>query len=957
MPVFHTKTIESILEPVAQQVGRLVVIHEEGEEGGAIPDLSEPVNTVSAAVNNLVLVGKSTVQTSKDEILQKEMPVTFNRVEKASNDLIQASKVLKGDPYSSVGRKLLLDGARGILNGTSALLLTFDDGEVRKILAQCRAVLDYLQVAEVVESLPDCVTFVKNLTPGATSFAKKVEGRIPDLTHATHRDLLEKHKNSATQNIPRLISAMKSFVLTLENGKGKAEAQENRNFLITKISDDIIEIMRVLQLKIDDEYDIEDPTNFMQKARHKLKEKMKIAKDWLSNTDAAANGLGEQALREIIKQARQVGILANDMKIKNLCDELDRLIDQIADLRIKGMAQSPEAMRLAQEIDDRIQRLTKLVDDAIANETTSGKRLPAATTQGQYEQALNWIDDPRSEYNGTGKRAIDSLVEDGKRLAEHFSGPEKQELLDTVANIQHLTKELAHLKSQGKGNTPEAQQIAKQLKRELEKLKTILQTGAVRSVVDSFMDTMTPIKHLEKAAKAAIDTPNRDQEFEEKAGAFEYHTSKIIESAEQTAVNGKHANKQLFYNIHSAANDLAEITPQVSHAGKLLLLNPGNPTIELHFDNLKNHWIEKASEVTALVDTATDAYDFVKESEAAIRKEQENAMVGLEQFNPSFVVSKGGNMVRLANRVIQVSSAEAENSLDPEFQENVNSSVARLRESSSPLVQCTKNVALNPKSVQVKIEFKNTGDELIGRIVEVKNALDTAPPLPPLPDMAKIKIADKHEVEYLGPARPPPPVAFPVVEGLIEADESRELRSILENVPDADNRMAVAAHQLHVEASKWEEEGNSLIQAARQMAMLFAKMSKFITDEDHFNTHSKRELIETAKGVARASVELVKRAREKAKDCPDKRMKAELEMTIYSIPTIATQIKILATVKATMFGANDPQADLEATEMLVGCAENLMASARYVVKDCESATIKIRAGHGKVACWKKEGSR
>ena len=39
----------------------------------------------------------------------------------------------------------------------------------------------------------------------------------------------------------------------------------------------------------------------------------------------------------------------------------------------------------------------------------------------------------------------------------------------------------------------------------------------------------------------------------------------------------------------------------------------------------------------------------------------------------------------------------------------------------------------------------------------------------------------------------------------------------------------VAAHQLHVEASKWEEEGNLLIQAARKMAILFAKMSRFIT--------------------------------------------------------------------------------------------------------------------------------
>ena len=33
MPVFHTKTIESILDPVAQQVSRLVIIHEEGEAG------------------------------------------------------------------------------------------------------------------------------------------------------------------------------------------------------------------------------------------------------------------------------------------------------------------------------------------------------------------------------------------------------------------------------------------------------------------------------------------------------------------------------------------------------------------------------------------------------------------------------------------------------------------------------------------------------------------------------------------------------------------------------------------------------------------------------------------------------------------------------------------------------------------------------------------------------------
>ena len=50
----------------------------------------------------------------------------------------------------------------------------------------------------------------------------------------------------------------------------------------------------------------------------------------------------------------------------------------------------------------------------------------------------------------TGRRAIEALLADGKRLAEQLSGPENQELLDTIDNIERLTKQLADLKAQGK---------------------------------------------------------------------------------------------------------------------------------------------------------------------------------------------------------------------------------------------------------------------------------------------------------------------------------------------------------------------------------------------------------------------------------------------------------------------------------------------------------------------------
>ena len=76
-------------------------------------------------------------------------------------------------------------------------------------------------------------------------------------------------------------------------GQGRAEAQENRNFLITRIIDDILEIMRVLQLKVYDEEEAEDPTTEMRKAQGIIVGKMDQARDWLSNPSADANGLGE----------------------------------------------------------------------------------------------------------------------------------------------------------------------------------------------------------------------------------------------------------------------------------------------------------------------------------------------------------------------------------------------------------------------------------------------------------------------------------------------------------------------------------------------------------------------------------------------------------------------------------------------------------------------------------------
>ena len=48
----------------------------------------------------------------------------------------------------------------------SSLLLVFDQGEVRKMVKECQGIIEYLQVAEVVQTIEELVQFTKNLSGG-----------------------------------------------------------------------------------------------------------------------------------------------------------------------------------------------------------------------------------------------------------------------------------------------------------------------------------------------------------------------------------------------------------------------------------------------------------------------------------------------------------------------------------------------------------------------------------------------------------------------------------------------------------------------------------------------------------------------------------------------------------------------------------------------------------------------
>ncbi|EDL01482.1 vinculin isoform X1 [Mus musculus] len=510
MPVFHTRTIESILEPVAQQISHLVIMHEEGEvDGKAIPDLTAPVAAVQAAVSNLVRVGKETVQTTEDQILKRDMPPAFIKVENACTKLVQAAQMLQSDPYSVPARDYLIDGSRGILSGTSDLLLTFDEAEVRKIIRVCKGILEYLTVAEVVETMEDLVTYTKNLGPGMTKMAKMIDERQQELTHQEHRVMLVNSMNTVKELLPVLISAMKIFVTTKNSkNQGIEEALKNRNFTVEKMSAEINEIIRVLQLTSwDEDAWASKDTEAMKRALASIDSKLNQAKGWLRDPNASPGDAGEQAIRQILDEAGKVGELCagkERREILGTCKMLGQMTDQVADLRARGQGASPVAMQKAQQVSQGLDVLTAKVENA-------ARKLEAMTNSKQsiakkIDAAQNWLADPNG--GPEGEEQIRGALAEARKIAELCDDPkERDDILRSLGEIAALTSKLGDLRRQGKGDSPEARALAKQVATALQNL----QTKTNRAVANS-----RPAKaavHLEgkiEQAQRWIDNPTVD---------------------------------------------------------------------------------------------------------------------------------------------------------------------------------------------------------------------------------------------------------------------------------------------------------------------------------------------------------------------------------------------------------------------------------------------------------------
>lgn len=211
------------------------------------------------------------------------------------------------------------------------------------------------------------------------------------------------------------------------------------------------------------------------------------------------------------------------------------MTDALCELRQQGKGVTPQAESLAKGIKDKLGNLQQSVLNAVIAVDKTGLQQTAHTVQGRLEQARKWLSNPGQDDKGLGQRAIALIVEEGRKVADGLPGVQKSEILQLCDEVDHLSKQLANLCAQGKGDTAQGQEIARKLSQKLHELKERINAAVVNRVVEDFIDIVTPLKQFTETVLLPEGYPNRDQYFADKAANLQQFSNRAVKTAKMVA--------------------------------------------------------------------------------------------------------------------------------------------------------------------------------------------------------------------------------------------------------------------------------------------------------------------------------------------------------------------------------------------------------------------------------------
>ncbi|VDK36858.1 unnamed protein product [Taenia asiatica] len=732
------------------------------------------------AVDNLVKVGYETIRQSSDQLFKHDMPPALVRVEEASVFLQDAVKLLSRDPSSAIGRKKLIDGSRGILQGTWAVLVAFDMSEVRKIVECCNSVLTMLNTVPDIKTFPELADFVKVKTY-FFAMIKEVDERQDELVIKSHAEILQRGIAQVKRITPILISSVKLYLNTTQQRLPAAcEAQSNRDYFLHQMSDEICEIIRGLQLTSSDDNDyLGDHNGLRLMARNS-----KFADEWLLNPAASINGA--EVIQDILDTARHFEAFcmsdSERMGLHGLISGIDSRLHQLLDAQQRGLWRmcvctcgslfQGDAAAVAQSSAVCRSDLARLLElcQALCERTEHQNAIYrlARTLEGKATQARRWLLDPRGPQRQVGYEAARALLAQALQIIqteaeeEGFQDPHFQE---SCSSLCSKTDELYALLAKpiiSEVQRVREQKLAAEAVQALDFMWYNIQHGLVRQVANFFTDLIGPIKNLQEATSAV---PVNETAYQQAANNFlemglinllsrelvllvfparggvdvgndfvwhacaQEHSRRVKRTASLAASNLVDPWRGIA--LQALASNLESVGSQVNMAGRAVMSARQNgASTQLqnaasdHFDLIKRHWTECAERTRNLVDEAIDAKAFIKAQETGILRDIDHIEDSVDQHCPASVVNGTTSIALRANRVLQVAMRETENSEDGVYVDRVNEAVNKLRTRITTMVADAKSMVLAMDDPSVRERWRASSRNLVDAVSGVGQVVE-----------------------------------------------------------------------------------------------------------------------------------------------------------------------------------------------------------------------------------------
>jgi len=322
-----TATTKQIISPIADVVSQLIVRNAEAEQNNsAMEDISEYASVVVAQIQNFSKVVMDIVGSEgSDEILKKEMSDGNLIVQKAAEDMLSSAKHLKEDPCSKEGRRLLVDATRGILDGVTTLLNSYDDYSVRKIVQLCNDLIscyeqcrDNTDPQKIIDNIKLCSRYSVKLASLATQ-------RIQEFLSANLKKELQGAIDLLTKTSPLLISSCKSY---LQNQQKQVNADGFHNVCETLIhaTNEIKRIVQIAEVSDDSSVKVGELADLISNMENDEKDMIACIKAKDVDGFNAAQAAYNKKANQFIKEASEIADKVDDENEKN---KLQYLIDSV----------------------------------------------------------------------------------------------------------------------------------------------------------------------------------------------------------------------------------------------------------------------------------------------------------------------------------------------------------------------------------------------------------------------------------------------------------------------------------------------------------------------------------------------------------------------------------------------------------------------------------------------------